>query len=153
MDANVAAVVVALIAMIGTLAGAIITVRSNRKAKEERDAARTVDERTAAKLEAERDEIAERTRNMLLEELRRDLVRKTQELTEAYKKLEVANNRAEQLRQAVALRDDEIFSQARTIRRLRVLEEWVERNEERFHLLDIEPLPPDAFQDRWQDGK
>lgn len=151
--ANLSAVIVALIAAIGTITGAIITVRSNRKAKDEREAARSVDERTADKLEAEREEIAERTRSMLLEDLRRDLVRKTEELADAERKLEAANNRAEQLRAAVSQRDDEIYTQAHTIRRLRVLEEWAERNESRFAELGIEPLPPDYFQDRRANGR
>lgn len=151
--ANLSAIIVALIAMVGTIGGAIITVRSNRKAKDEREAAKTVDQRTADKLEAEREEIAERTRSMLLEDLRRDLVRKTEELADAERKLVAANKRAEQLRAAVSQRDDEIYTQVRTIRRLRVLEEWAERNESRFAELGVEPLPPDYFQDRRANGR
>lgn len=146
--ANLSAVIVAVIAMLGTIGGAFITVRSNKKNQEEREAAKTVDERTAEKLKAERDQISEQTRSMLLEDLRRDLARKAELLAEAEAKLEASNRRAEQLRQAIVQRDDEIYTQARTIRRLRVLEEWAERNEAAFRELGIEPLPPDVFDDR-----
>lgn len=156
MDASVAAAIVSAGGGVTTLAGVMFqTVRSG-KDKEHKKADRTVTERTAEKIEAEKEEITERTRATVRDDIRKELTAELErvraELEATLKKLEDADARAEKYREALMEKNDQIYMQDLEIRRLSrrawALEDWIEANQEQFQRLGIEGLPADILDDR-----
>lgn len=159
MDASTSAAIVSLGGGVITVGGVVFSSVRSSKDKTARKADLTVAERTAQKIAAESELIAEQTRGLLLNDIRADLQRKKDELVEAQQKLtaakvelEIAQGKAEQLRELLAEKNAEIDAQNATIRRLtrraETLEVWITTNNERFCELGIEPLPPDLIDDR-----
>jgi phenylalanyl-tRNA synthetase alpha subunit len=154
MDTNVIAAVVSAIGGAATVGGTIFTTVRSGKDKKDRKADRTVAEATADKIAEEKRKIAEETSDLVIARVNAELARVKGELTEAEQKLETAEQQAEKYRIQLQAKNNEIDIQARTIRRLtrraEVLEEWIERNCDRFEELGIQALPTDVFGDRLQ---
>lgn len=166
MDSNLIAAAISGAGAVGTVLVSAFTLVRSGKDKKDRQADRTVAERTAEKLEAEHDQIVEQTRGMLLQDVREEL-RRAKEEAESYRKeaedcrkeAEKYRNEVRALRDALIEKNDRIDAQTRVIRRLtskaerltrraEALERWIEDNAQRFHELGIDGLPMDILEDR-----
>jgi len=159
MDASVTAAVVSAVGGSATVVATIFTTVRSGKDKKDRAADRTVAEATADKIDAEKEQIAEQTRGMLLKDIR-DQLDRTKEQAENYRQeAEKYRNESRALRDALIEKNDRIDAQTRVIRRLtkraerltrraEALEEWIDNNAARFRELGIDGLPVDLLEDR-----
>jgi predicted RNase H-like nuclease (RuvC/YqgF family) len=163
MDASVIAAIVSAMGALATVGGTVATAMRSSKDKTDRAADRSVAQKTAEKLEAEREQIAEQTRGMLLQDIREELARSKIELAEAKvdvrhaeEELDKANGMIGAMRRELVeknrkidAQDEEIYQLnaqlRRAMRRAAACEEWIETN---ATILGVEGLPPDALDDR-----
>ena len=157
MSQEVFVIVFTGLCALATLAGTIFTaIRSGKDAKD-RAADREVASATADRLEAEREEISERTRASIFKDVKEELKDAKGELAQAKLDLraawaEVDSQRAllaqkdQEMRQLLAQKDNEINQMReemqRAMRRAAALEKWIDANAAR---LGTDGLPPDSY--------
>jgi flagellar biosynthesis GTPase FlhF len=159
LDATVIAAGISGLGALITISGTTFATIRSGKDKQDRIADRTVQEKTAEKLDAEKDNIVDQTRSLLLSDIRVELERTKRQAEDARSAAEKYRNEARELRDSLVEKNERIDAQTRLIRRLsersemltrraEALEEWIDANRDRFAQLGIEPLPFDALHDR-----
>lgn len=151
-DTNIIASVVTGVGALFTAVVGLATLIRSGKDKNDRNADRTVAQRTADKIEAEKNEIIQRTKLAAIQDIQDELADTKAKLIDARRELEEAYEKADRLREVLVEKNDQIDTQDRIIRKLtrraEALEEWITNNAERFEQLGITPLPEDILLDR-----
>lgn len=149
MDGSVVAAAISGFGAVVTVAGTLYAAIRSGKDKQDRRADRTVAEKTAEQIEAEKSDIVDQTRSRLLQDINKQLDQAKCEAEANRKEAERYRREAYALREELA---EEKTRSARVIRRLtrraETLEEWIENNHQRFHELGIDGLPIDLLKDR-----
>lgn len=149
---NIIATVVTGVGALFTAVVGLFTLIRSGKDKNDRTADRTVAQRTADKIEAEKNEIIQRTKLAAIQDIQDELADTKAKLIDARRELEEAYEKADRLREVLVEKNDQIDTQDRIIRRLtrraEALEEWITSNADRFEQLGITPLPEDILLDR-----